>query len=145
MGNIGSGRNKRFASRTDAFHQLDLTTFNRDWFAHYFSGTLSWSRGGRKTATIGFRLAPDHMVLAYSVAGQDKYINERLNFEFTTQNFGGTRRWIICPACGERCRVLLGGTYFRCRQCHRATCPSQYEFLRVPGLSSAETHPGKTR
>lgn len=34
--------------------------------------------------------------------------------------------------------MLYGGAYFRCRQCYQATYPSQYETIRVKGLSRAE-------
>ena len=138
MGGCGSGRNHRFASRTDEFHKLDLASFKREWFSRYYSGQITWSRGGHKTGSIGYRLCGDHMRLNYTLTREDKHINERFEFDFTRQNFGGERRWIICPSCGRRCRVLYGGAYFRCRRCYNATYESQYEFIRVPGLSSAE-------
>ena len=138
MGGCGSGRGHRFASKTDEFHKLDLASFKREWFEQHNAGTLTWSRGGHKTGSISYRLAPDHMRLNYTLTREDKHINERFEFDFTRQNFGGERRWIICPSCGRRCRVLYGGAYFRCRQCYNATYESQYEFIRVPGLSSAE-------
>ena len=87
-----------------------------------------------------YRLRANHMRLIYSVTrqGEKVPIDERFDFAFTEQPFGGQRRWIICRSCNGRCRVLYGGTYFRCRQCYRATYPSQYERIRVPSLARAE-------
>jgi hypothetical protein len=31
--------------------------------------------------------------------------------------FGGVRRWICCPGCQRRCRILYGGDRLRCRLC----------------------------
>jgi hypothetical protein len=34
---------------------------------------------------------------------------------------------LLCPSCTRRCRLLYGGTYFRCRLCVGAYYESQYE------------------
>lgn len=137
MGSYGSGSRNRYASKVDEFHKLDLATFKRTWFERWRSGTVTWSRGGQPMGSIGYSLAPDHMRLDYSVTrqGEKVPISERFDFAFTEQPFGGHRRWIVCPSCQRRCRVIYGGTYFRCRQCYRATYPSQYDFLRLPGIT----------
>jgi len=140
MGGYGSGANHRLASKTDEFRKLDLADFRRHWFERSFSGTLRWSRGGRETASIGYNLQPFYFRLKYSITrqGEKVPIDERFDFAFTEQPLGGRRRWIICRSCNRRCRVLYGGAYFRCRQCYQATYPSQYESIRVSGLSKAE-------
>lgn len=140
MGGYGSGSRNRYASKTDEFHKLDLSSFKREWFERWRAGTVTWSRGEHNTGSISYRLAPDHMRLDYSVTrqGEKVPIDERFDFAFTEQPFGGRRRWIVCRSCHRRCRVLYGGTYFRCRQCYRATYPSQYEFIRLPGIGRAD-------
>jgi len=140
MGGYGSGSRNRWASKTDEFHQLDLATFKRRWFERGFSGTLRWSRGDNPTGSIGYRLSHDCMWLTYAVTrqGEKVQINERFDFSFTEQPFGGERRWIVCRSCKRRCRVLYGGTYFRCRRCYDATYASQYESIRLPGLARAD-------
>ena len=140
MGGYGSGRNSRGANKTDEFHKLDLASFNQDWFRVSWSGTMTWSRGGHKTGCIGYRLRRDHMQLTYSTTrnGERLEIDERFDFAFTDQPFGGKRRWIVCRSCQRRCRVLYGGSYFRCGRCYQATYQSQYERIRVPGLSRSE-------
>lgn len=140
MGSYGSGSRNRFASKTDEFHKVDLATFKHQWFEGRSGGKITWSRGGQETGSIGYRLAPDHMRLEYTVTRQSEpvQINERFELAFTEQPFGGRRRWIVCRSCQRRCRVLYGGTHFRCRLCYRATYPSQYEFIRLPGISRAD-------
>lgn len=140
MGGLGSGARNRWASKTDEFHKLDLADFKRHWFEHGFSGTCRWSRGGNPTGSVGYILQPDHMRLHYSVTrqGEKQRVDERFDFTFTEQPFGGRRRWIICRSCKRRCRVLYGGRYFRCRRCYEATYPSQYEQIRLPGLNKAD-------
>ena len=139
MGGYGSGRNIRFASKSDEFHKLDLATFNRQWFERGFSGRLTWSRGGHKTGSISYRCSYDQLCLTYSVGreGERQDIDETFSLSFTEQPFGGKRRWIVCK-CGRRCRVLYGGKYFRCRECYRICFASQYEPIRVPGMATAE-------
>lgn len=140
MGGFGSGARNRWASKTEEFHKLDLATFKREWFENWRRGSMRWSRGGVQTSSISYRLTPDSIRLIYSVPSQGERvsIDERFNLDFTEQPFGGRRRWILCRSCGRRCRVLYGGAYFRCRQCYQATYPSQYETIRVKGLSRAE-------
>lgn len=140
MGGYGSGGG-RFASKMDEFHKLDLATFKCEWFERGRSGAVTWSRGGRETGSIGYRLDSDFIELSYT-AGRDpdrENIRERFDLAYTDQHFGGRRRWFICKSCGRRCRVLIGGRHFRCRHCYQATYPSQYEQFRVKGLAKAET------
>ena len=42
-------------------------------------------------------------------------------------HFGGVRHWFACPSCWRRCRILYGGTRFRCRICRRAAYELQYQ------------------
>jgi len=40
---------------------------------------------------------------------------------------GGRRHWFACPSCARRCRILYGGSHFRCRICRGARYESQYQ------------------
>ncbi len=139
MGAYGSGGG-RLASKMDEFHKLDLASFKTAWFERGRRGRVTWSRGGRETGSIGYTLGGDWLELEY-VSGREpnrQTVRERFSIAFTEQPFGGTRRWIVCRSCSRRCRVLIGGTYFRCRKCYKATYPSQYENFFVKGLNKAE-------
>jgi hypothetical protein len=140
MGGYGSGRNARLASKADEYHRLDLATFKSEWFERGWSGKVTWSRGGEPTGSIGYSCEPDALNVSYvsGRGGNRKEIDETFRLSFTDQHFGGRRRWLVCK-CGRRCRVLYGGRYFRCRQCHRLCFASQYERFRVPGMAEAET------
>lgn len=137
MGGYGSGRLGRGARRTDELHRFDLADFKRQWFERGFSGTCRWTRGDHEMGSIGYRLQFDCMHLHYSVGreGEKQSVDERFDFAFTEQPLGGMRRWIVCPSCLNRCRVIYGGKYFRCRQCYDATYASQYESIRVRGMA----------
>ena len=140
MGGYGSGARNRGASTTDEFHKLDLAGFPREWFEGWRDGSMTWSRGERVTGSIGYRLAPGHMRLIYANGRDDRRqeIDERFDLAFTDQPFGGRRMWIVCRSCRQRCRVLYGGRYFRCRKCHRATYESQYKRICLRGIGSAQ-------
>ena len=137
MGSYGSGRNARGAPRSEQFHKLDLAGFPRRWFEDRRAGTLTWSRGGHKTGSIGYRLSPASMRLIYTIKrqGEPVEIDETFQLAFTEQPFGGVRGWIECKGCERRCRVLYGGAHFRCRQCCRLTYESQYERIYAPGVT----------
>jgi hypothetical protein len=44
---------------------------------------------------------------------RDELVEQRINFIWTTCNYGGKRVWFICPSCGKRVAVIyLGCKYF---------------------------------
>lgn len=48
----------------------------------------------------------------------------------TPCNFGGTRKWFLCPDCGRRCGVLYIKKNIACRTCFDLTYACQYEPAR---------------
>jgi len=42
---------------------------------------------------------------------------EFVPFLYTAPELGGRRRWLSCPRCRRRCRVLYRAQRFRCRKC----------------------------
>jgi hypothetical protein len=88
--------------------------------------SVQWTDGrGDATGSIVTHMHPtsDALTLRYSVRTSDdddwQPIGERIDLEATPCHYGGSRLWLICPACQSRRRLLycLGGR-FRCRQCH---------------------------
>jgi hypothetical protein len=123
MGGIGSGRYSGFgAATTDDFHAIDLAMMQRRGWTT--AGTLTWSRGGCKTGSIGYAMYWHGLQLTYSAGGES--IAELVPFAYTATAFGGQRKWFQCLSCRRRCRVLYGGKYFRCRRCYGAKYASQY-------------------
>lgn len=139
MGGYGSGGG-RSARRVNELRRLDLSSFEGDWFDHGQAGKMIWSCGGVETGSIRYQLGSDYLELSYSLSGEPQpvIVRERFRVTFTDQPFGGRRRWLVCRGCGSRCRVLLGGKYFRCRQCYDATYASQYDPFRIRGLAKAD-------
>ena len=61
----------------------------------------------------GFRLAS-----VYAAQGANPI------FGYTSCNYGGERRWLLCPRCSRRVAKLyrpLNEVLFACRQCHQLT------------------------
>ncbi|OGR07633.1 MAG: hypothetical protein A2511_17000 [Deltaproteobacteria bacterium RIFOXYD12_FULL_50_9] len=95
------------------------------------SGTLSWSWRGEQTGIIGFRMEQDRMGLNYKHkknGGEWEPVEQTITFYQTPCNYGGHRKWFICPHCWLRVAILYGvGKYFFCRHCHDLTYGSQQE------------------
>ena len=58
-----------------------------------------------------------------------------LAYVHSATRFGGLRRWFLCSSCRRRCRILYGGSYFRCRRCHELKYETQYESAYFRGTS----------
>lgn len=95
------------------------------------SGEITWSRSRSSVmAAVGYVLQEDGLRLKYDhtlPGGAAQRINEVICIVTTPSHFGGQRHWFECPSCANRCRVIYGGSHFRCRQCHGARYLSQYE------------------
>ena len=133
MGGFGSGSwRDRGAGRCEQFHRVDLAYMNRrGLLCPYTSGSLWWSCGGERTGSINYTVLPHALRLSYRTRDHGDAdwtsIEEEIAFSWTPTAFDGQRRWLLCPRCERRCRVLYGGTYFRCRKCHGLTYETQYE------------------
>jgi hypothetical protein len=117
--------------RTDDFHVVDLAEFRRHGGRRGgVSGTLTWRHRGEFQASIAYRLESRGLRLLYRTtlrSGAVRDVNELIRLVATELHFGGVRQWFLCPSCARRCRLLYGGTYFRCRLCVGAYYESQYE------------------
>ena len=99
MGGYGSGSNTRFAAKTSDYRKIDLSGFNRVRPGERTIGTLIWSRGGERRASIGYVVTTRALRVHYTVTsrGEDMRVDEEFPFDFTRQHFGGERRWFLCP------------------------------------------------
>jgi hypothetical protein len=148
MGGIGSGRQASFGLMVDKCHEMqsiDLAWLRRQNLMNVGrSASLRWSRGGNPTGSISIQFHWDHVRLVYRCrpsGGEWQDVNERIDLVETTTRFGGRRQWFGCPSCGRRCRILYGGSYFRCRKCHGLKYETQYE----PPFARAATRALKIR
>jgi DNA-directed RNA polymerase subunit RPC12/RpoP len=144
MGGIGSGRCGGLSSAPtcESTHSIDLAYLRRR--GHLNPGhhcSLTWSRGGEQTGSIGIIVSHDGIRLNYAVTdrhGVRISINELVPFAYTATRFNGRRQWLTCLKCGRRCRKIYGGRYFRCRQCHGLVHASTREPAYQRALDRAE-------
>ena len=95
------------------------------------SGIISWSRPSG-VARVAYVRQEGGLRLRYTHTGHDgapHRIDEVIPIVTTPTPFGGQRHWFACPGCSRRCRLIYGGSHFRCRHCHNARYSSQYESL----------------
>jgi len=134
MGGIGSGRWYRWDTRTttEQLHHVDIRYLKKRGFLKPNTfGTLSWNCRGEQTGSIKFKTTRDSLQLIYRQRNNggdwiDK--NERIVFDWTHCNYGGSRQWFLCPHCGKRVAILYGlNSGFLCRHCYRLPYASQSE------------------
>jgi hypothetical protein len=134
MGGIGSGTWYRWDKQTtlEETRRIEIAYLKKRGFLnHGVAGTLSWHCGDRPTGTINFQSYTNRLVLNYRVLAYDNEwepVSQTIYFDSTPCNFGGTRKWLICPRCSKRVGVLSGyGKYFYCRHCYNLPYGSQRE------------------
>jgi hypothetical protein len=134
MGGRGSGRRAGLGLIVDKchdYHSIDLAWLRRERLLNVGRWSLlRWSRRGQETGSIRLEGLPGAVRLVYRARsrGADwQDISEVVPLVDTATRFGGLRQWFQCLTCRRRCRILYGGTYFRCRQCHRLKYETQYE------------------
>ena len=135
MGGIGSGEWLRYGSKkstTNSQHNIDIRRMKKNnWLHPGTTGSLSWSRRGKETGSIGYRIEEKQMTLHYRYRSHDgewEQVEQTIPFDRTPCNYGGHRTWFLCPHCMKRVAVLYGaGKYFLCRHCHDLVYASQQE------------------
>jgi len=148
MGGRGSGRQASFGLTVDKCHEyysIDLA-----WLRHKKLlnigrwSSLNWSRGGSSTGSIRIECLVGGVRLVYRTCprgGDWKDVSEFVPLIETPTRFDGNRQWFQCLSCRNKCRILYGGAYFRCRKCHRLKYETQYE----PAFARAATRALKIR
>ena len=131
MGGRGSGRQQRYARKTtEGYLALDLAFLTcRGLLQPGRSASITWSREEVRMSAVTVRAASASLHLAHHlVAGKGSAVavDEVVDLQSTETSLGGIRRWLECPACNRRSRVLYGPR-FRCRLCHGLSYESQFE------------------
>lgn len=144
MGGRGSGRTGGLGMLTGKcheYHSIDIDWLRRQRYLRPgYGGKLTWSRGGTPTGNIDYRVEAEGLRLIYKTrptGGEWRDVDELVPLVETGTNFSGRRAWFRCLSCGRRCRILYGGSHFRCRSCHRLKYESQYEPTWVRAASRA--------
>ena len=84
---------------------------------------------------MGYKIFDGHMLLIYKHRNRQNQeweeVEQTIYFDETACNYGGTRKWFLCPNCRKRVAVLAGlGKYFYCRKCYRLPYRSTLETKR---------------
>lgn len=134
MGGRGSGRTSGYGFLVDKcedYLSIDLAFLRkRNAFHPRNSGEISWSRRNEKYASVQYVVEAGGLRLIYRSrphGGEWQDVDELIPFVETQTQFGGRRHWFGCPSCKRRCRIIYGGSHFRCRNCYRLKYESQYE------------------
>jgi len=116
MGGYGSGR-RSTKPKVEECNSLDANQLSRlGCFKNGLNGTMSWSRNGVKSSSIGMRTTANYLHLGYS-SEQYGSIIQPIQIERLPCRFGGSRAYFRCD-CGKRVVKLYGvGKYFLCRHC----------------------------
>lgn len=134
MGGRGSGRSAGYGfgvDKCEEYQNIDLAWLRGEKMLKVGnSGSIQWSRRGEVYSSVGYRVETNGLRLIYRTRvreGEWRDVDELIRFTSTPTQFGGQRIWYVCPCCQKRCRVIYGGSHFRCRTCHGLRYESQYE------------------
>ncbi len=132
MGGSGSGRRCRYNKQTtvDEVKHLDVRLLKRLGFLRpNYQGVINWTRGDRPAGEVGYTCFEDRLILNYRYSengGDWESVQQVIWFNSTPCNYGGTRKWFLCPGCQKRVAILCGGgKLFLCRSCYQLPYASQ--------------------
>ena len=152
MGGYGSGRrwgrNKK--ATVEDSHVLTAQAFKPFMdYAPGTQGTMTWTRGEEKVATITFILEEkgDGRAFRFTyTAGKGENARDAdyiVRMVKAAPHFGGVRWYFLCPLVVNRelclrrvSKIYLppGGLYFGCRECYGLTYTSSQESHKFDGL-----------
>jgi hypothetical protein len=123
MGGMGSGRCSGRAT-TSNYHQLDV----RDWHRHgWLERPFFFCHWWKVEIVASTRSAPAVMCLYHRSEPARQGLPDRVRFEWTSCNYGGSRPWFLCPGCERRVAILYVGSTLACRHCRQLTYDSQHD------------------
>ena len=132
MGGIGSGTYRKYKSKatTEDFFSVDLRKLTKlvpvDQNCQF---TLEWRTQTKVNAAIDCRVIDDVLELYYSIYNGVERVSavDYVSITKTPCNFGGVRRWFLCPSCKQKSLLLYVVDRFHCRKCQNLYHPSSNE------------------
>lgn len=115
MGGYGSGRQEETA-KTDGALRLCVNSLRRQGHLALGRHLITWRWSSGREASIGLDARETNIVLSFT--SQRVAMTQRVELEYTANNYGGCRPWFRCPRCFQRVGVLyfMQGE-FTCRPC----------------------------
>ena len=75
-------------------------------------GSLKWIRNGNSVGGMGYKILDGRMILIYKHRNRQNQeweeVKQTIYFDETPCNYGGTRKWFLCPNCLKRVAVIAG-------------------------------------
>jgi hypothetical protein len=133
MGGSGSGRRFHYNAKrtTESTRSIDIRWLKKQgYLIPHTIGTLKWQRGNKQTGFAVYYMEADLMIVSFPFlnGGEWEAVAQKICFDKTPCNYGGSRSWFLCPDCSKRVAVLYGaGKDFLCRHCYKLTYSSQQE------------------
>ena len=126
MGGLGSGRQGSGRATVEQFRKIDVAALGRGR-----SIDLNTPGDGQAIGSSTYvELRPNGLRIMYF---HPEHVEEFAFFSYTATQFGGRRRWLLCPWCRRRFRILYRAQRFRCRKCLGLV----YELTRQPWYQRA--------
>ena len=126
---FGRGKYYRFARSvtTDQVPSVDLRFLKKEGvFDSGGKGVLIWSLAETDVGRVAYHCDLSGITLRYVDQGGVK--EQRLSFDHTPCNYGGSRKWFVCPECQNRSLIMyLKDGSFACRSCHHLSYKSSNE------------------
>lgn len=122
-------RRKRVLT-TDQARQIDIRLLKRQGLlSPGTSGELHWNINGDIIGSVIYTIAENKLTLWHQLDSHQ--LRQDIKFDLTPCNYGGYRKWLLCPACSHRVTTLYTTSgYFLCRHCHRLPYRSSNETKR---------------
>lgn len=132
MGGLGSGTWYRWDTKTtiEDVKKIDIRLMVRKgWLKSGWRGSLKWTCNGEPSGDINYQRYNNQLILDYRYRdnGEDwQPVKQAINVSETDCNYGGQRKWFLCPNCGRRCAILYSASkLFLCRECYKLPYASQ--------------------
>lgn len=144
MGGPGSGNRWRYSGPTcEGNKRIDLKFLKmKGWLVPGNRYYLTWNMNGEPKGNTSYTAHQTHLYLDFRLRehGEEEWtpITQTIRFDYTPVHFGGQRKWLVCPRCQRRCRILYGGSRFYCRKCHGLKYRSQSEDSAQRAITRAQ-------
>ncbi|MEP6342233.1 MAG: hypothetical protein ABJ275_02880 [Maricaulaceae bacterium] len=109
----------------DGLLRLDISELRKKGvLSNHTPCSMEIARNGETVGVMKLQASHDFLM----VSGASNFnINQHIPLTQTPCNYGGSRKWFLCPDCDRRVGVLYYQTQFKCRHCTNLYYESQYK------------------